>query len=150
MRSRGFTLIEMLLGIAILALISGIAVTSFSNYRQKEAVDKGANQIASLFEKARYQTLSARAGSVYGVQMATTTAILFQDTYSAGATTNTKFTIDPSVEISYSFTGGTNEIKFNKFTAETTATGTITVFLKADSTNKRIITIYSTGVIEQQ
>lgn len=57
MRSQGFTLIELLVGIAVLAILLAVAVPSFSAFRQRTALDGAGEQLASVWNEARFEAL---------------------------------------------------------------------------------------------
>ena len=86
---KGFTLIEVLLTFAIIAIISVIGVMSLSNFNKDKALDIEVEKVLSLVTKARSLTLSALDGSAYGVHFEERKAVLLNGaSYSAGASTN--------------------------------------------------------------
>jgi type IV fimbrial biogenesis protein FimT len=60
MRQRGFTLVEVLISVAILAILLGIAVPQFSNILQSARMTNARNGIYSLFQIARTEALVRR------------------------------------------------------------------------------------------
>lgn len=147
-RIQGFTLVEMLVAVAILVIITTLSIEPFKNFRKNQALDKSATQVVSLLQKARSQTLAQRNSSAYGVRFLADQAIMYQNTY-ATSTLNTAVIIDPYVEISsVNLTGGALQILFVKFTGEVNATGTVTLRLKDEVTRTKTVTIHSTGIVE--
>lgn len=146
--SKGFTLIEILLALGILAIISTLGVMSLSNVNKDKALVVETERVLSLIAKARSFTLSAKEGSAYGVHFETQKAVLFRGvTYTANATTNEIQTVNAEVKISaISLAGGGTEVLFSKLTGATTQTGTITLSSVRNSSQTKTVTIVGTGI----
>lgn len=54
-RARGFTLIELMVSIAVLAVIVAMAVPSFADFRQRRIAEGAADQLVSFFANARFE-----------------------------------------------------------------------------------------------
>lgn len=54
-QARGFTLIELMVSIAVLAVIVAMAVPSFADFRQRRIVEGAADQLVSFFANARFE-----------------------------------------------------------------------------------------------
>ncbi|MCR4311067.1 MAG: type II secretion system GspH family protein [Candidatus Taylorbacteria bacterium] len=147
---RAFTLAEILIVLAVMGIVSVLVVFSFSTITGREALFKKTDVVLSLLRSARGFTLSAKDASVYGVHFESGKAVLFTgSTYSADATSNKVELVSPSVSISsVSLAGGGSDVVFNQFTGETAQYGTVTLSLVASSTQKKTITIFSTGISE--
>lgn len=55
--SKGFTLIELMITITVLAVLLIIAIPSFNDFRQRAAIRGAADQIASFWGDARFEAL---------------------------------------------------------------------------------------------
>ena len=145
---KGFTLIEVLLTFAIIAIISVIGVMSLSNFNKDKALDIEVEKVLSLVTKARSLTLSALDGSAYGVHFEERKAVLFNGaSYSAGASTNEIQTLNGEVKISaISLAGGGSDVVFAKLTGATAQSGTITVAEVRNASQTKVITIAAIGV----
>ena len=147
-RSKGFSLVEMLVVLAVGAVITTIVVGVFSKAPGRQALDKQTSVILSLLEQARGLTLSAKNASVYGVHFETAKAILFTGpTYSAGAASNIGEPVHSSLQISaISLAGGGSDVIFNRLVGDTAQYGTVTLSLLASTTQTKTVTIFSTGI----
>ena len=145
--NRGFTVIELLLSVAIIAVISAIGISAMSPVNTDKALITETEKVLSLIGKARSQTLAAKESSVYGVHFEERKAVLFKgSTYSVGAAGNQMQTLHDEVKISaLALTGGGFEIVFSKLTGATTQSGTVTLTTLRDAGTTKVITITSTG-----
>lgn len=146
--TEGFTLIEVLVSIAILGIITAIGVSSFINFNKREALEVESGKLIALISQARTETLSAKDGSAYGVHFETGKVVLFKGTvYSAGAATNRVQTLNDEVKISaITLTSGAVDVLFKKLSGATLQTGTVTLASIRDTSDTRVITITGTGV----
>ncbi len=146
--SRGISLIEILIVVVIITIISSITVSAFYRFREDVMLDRMAVDVKSLLTKARQQTLTAKDGYAYGVRFNNQQIYLYRGSFSS-STYIQSIVVDPLVGMSSSsFTGGTNDIRFTKFTGEPSATGTINVTLDSDSTRYRTIRVHQSGLAD--
>lgn len=148
---KGFLLIEIIIVIAIIAIIVSISLPSLNAFRNRQALVNTTEDIVSLLNTARIQTLSSLNGNFYGVHFTSTTATLFSGgTYDSGDITNKvinfdSFVILPAANISLN--GAGVDVNFNRLTGDTSQYGTITLQLTSDSATQKVITVNKTGVI---
>lgn len=150
MKQYGFTIVEILIGLAILGIISAITFASFSGLNSANALHASVGLVASNIEQARSLTLASHQGEQYGVHLGTTSITMFTGAhYGASDADNVTIDIDRHVEISnVTLSGGGSDILFQRLTGATHQSGTITLSLKDDSSSTKIITIDATGIIE--
>ena len=146
--SKGFSIVEMLVVLAVGVIIATVVISVFSKAPGRQALDKQTSVVLSLLEHARGLTLSAKNASVYGVHFETAKAILFTGpTYSANAASNVVEPVHSLLQISaISLAGGGSDVVFNRLAGDTAQYGTVTLSLIASSTQSKVITIFATGL----
>ncbi len=146
--SKGFTLVEMLVVIAVTAIIAVIGVSSLANVNTSKAVDIEVEKVVTLITKARSLTMAAKDNVVYGIHFEAKKVVLFKgSTYSAGTSTNQSQPLNAEVKISATaLTGGGAEVVFKKLTGATSQSGTITLAAVRKVSQTKVITILGTGI----
>jgi type IV fimbrial biogenesis protein FimT len=144
---KGFTLVEMLVVLAIIAILLLIAIPQFNKFRQAEVLNAASRDVLSSLEKARSNTLSSVNSSEYGVHFQSDQVIIFKGlTYSVGAVTNESISISEPASITNVTLGGvsgsTGNVYFNRLYGAPSTTGTVTI---STSSLSKTITISATG-----
>jgi prepilin-type N-terminal cleavage/methylation domain-containing protein len=144
---KGFTLVEMLVVLAIIAILLLIATPQFNKFRQAEVLNAASRDVLSSLEKARSNTLSSVNSSEYGVHFQSDQVIIFKGlTYSVGAVTNESISISEPASITNVTLGGvsgsTGNVYFNRLYGAPSTTGTVTI---STSSLSKTITISATG-----
>ena len=149
-RFKGFTLIEILITVCIIAILSGIILTSLSDFRASSDINGSKDEILTTLQEARSLTLSSKNDSNYGVQFSVSSVTLFKGPiYTADDPSNKVHFLPQGAEISsISLTGGASGVLFSRLTGAVSASGTITIRAKAKPEKTRSITISSSGLIE--
>ena len=149
-KSRGFTIIEILFAVAVLVLITAIIIVSWSKLNASQALEKSTASVASVLDEARSLTLSAVGDSQYGVNLQESQLVLFKgDTYLPSDSDNRVTELHSAVGIrNISLSGGGVSVVFKRLTGSTDQYGTVELYLRLATTTKRLINIRATGVIE--
>jgi prepilin-type N-terminal cleavage/methylation domain-containing protein len=149
-QSKGFSLIELVIVIAIALILSSISLSTFFNVSNNQSLSKDTNYAVALIEKARIQTVNDMNSSRYSIRFASSSVVLFQGTtYNASSSANIKFDLSSKVEISsINLTGGAQQASFEYITGKSDATGTVTFRLKQDTSASSTIILYKTGLAE--
>jgi prepilin-type N-terminal cleavage/methylation domain-containing protein len=149
---KGFSLVEIIVTLSILAIISAIVLSSLSSNTDRETLAKNADAAASVLTEARSLTISAKSASNYGIRLASVGPTLFTGTtYSAGASSNRSLALNARVSITnISLTGGGSDVVFSKLTGNTSQNGTFRVTLVSNPSVYKTVTIYKTGLVEVQ
>ena len=148
MHKKGFSLLEIMIVVAIIGILSAIAVINFSAARKAKILETTADGIAFTLEKAKADSVSGKYGQSHGLKFNTGDYISFVgSSYNAGNASNTAYTIDDSFTITNTITDPDDKIVFLRLTGATNNTATVTVSQISDSTKKRDVVIGPLGNI---
>jgi prepilin-type N-terminal cleavage/methylation domain-containing protein len=146
---KGFTVLELLIVIAIIGLLASAITLSFRGITGRETLEKNAQTALSVFAKARFNALNGKAASAYGVQIASSSLTIFPgSSYSAGATSNEVVSLSGVTLDSVSLSGGGTAVTFSMLAGTTSKSGTFR--MTGSSGTPKYFTIYNTGVVEVQ
>jgi len=152
-KNTGFTIIEILVVLAILAVLSIISVAFFISLQKESQLSNVYEEIISTLKVAQNKTLSSQEDSQYGVYFNTATSphqhILFKgNSYSSRDNSFDEIHLIPNITEFYQInTGGDNEIVFDRLTGSTENSGNISLRLKDDNSQTKIIYITNSGTI---
>jgi prepilin-type N-terminal cleavage/methylation domain-containing protein len=146
---KGLTVIEILMVIAILAILAAIILPQFSKMRENQLLKNAISDILSSLNKAQSQTLASVNSSEYGVHFQSDRVIIFKGkVFSSSAEDNETILIGEPVGISNVTLGGVSgasgDMYFNRLSGAPSATGTVAV---SASSISKIITIFATGTV---
>jgi prepilin-type N-terminal cleavage/methylation domain-containing protein len=144
---KGFSVIEILVVVAIIAIISGIVLTSFSSLNKNQALLTETDTILSMLDRARNRSVSSESATEYGLHFASSSVVLFVGkTYPAGSSTNETENINSRLTVSsINLTGGASDLYFKRISGKASATGTVVLSIAGGGQSKTI-TIYNTGL----
>lgn len=147
---RGFTLLEILIGLFILILLSVIMVSVLIGVRDSRQLNKAIDEISSVLNEARALTLGSKDDSQFGVFFENSRAVLFKGAvYSEGAPDNKQVDLSNQVEIfNINFTGDT--LVFERLTGDANPAGDVSIRLKKDVSKSKTIFINERGIIYVQ
>lgn len=149
--NRGVSFFEFIIVVAIMGIILAVSIPSFASFRNRQVVRNTAEELVSLLNDARNDTLLSKSSNYYSVHIENSRAVLFTGgTFDTNALTNRVITFDTLVtapSLNISLNGGGVDVKFDRLTGDTSQYGTIQVSLISDSTIKKIITINKLGVV---
>lgn len=140
---RGFSLIEMLLSVAIISLLVGLSMPVYQSFQQRNDLDLTTQSVAEMLRRAQTYARGVKSDSPWGVRVSAGSAVLFKGT--SYATRDTNFdeatTLSPALSVS-----GLSDIHFSKLTAIPSTTGSVTL---TDNTinETRTITINAKGMV---
>ncbi|HWC57509.1 MAG TPA: type II secretion system protein [Candidatus Paceibacterota bacterium] len=144
--SHGFSLLEVVIALAIIGLLVSVVSVPFAKFRRTQALENSTNAVVAVLNDARTKTFGAYDDSAYSVHLDTTVATLFSGTtYAQGAAGNESAPYEYPVTATWSIQGGGSIISFNRLTGTTASYGTITLGLPDGTT--RTVTIGALGTI---
>ena len=145
--SFAFTLVETLVVIGIIVLVSSISLISIASLSRREALSANSAALVTRLRDARARTLASVGGMQHGVAIATTSVTFFRgSTYDPASTTNDVFTLSGYVNASTTL----GVVVFERITGNASASGTIEMFLVADPSKKKLITVQTSGLVNVQ
>lgn len=145
--TQGFTLVEVLVVLALITLLSYVALIGYSKQRTQATLRAAAEDIQFQLEGARADALAGKNGEAQGIKFATDSYIRFGgETYSSSDSSNQTKSIDEQLLISTTLSGD-ETIVFDRLTGATGGTATVTVALRDDLTKFRQLVIGPRGDI---
>lgn len=145
----GLTLIELLISIAILAVVAILVTSGFNSFRESTQLNEAHSAILGMLKDARSRTLSSEKNTQYGVHFETSQVVIFSgSSYSSGFSSNEPYTLPSLARISSINFGGSADIVFARLTGSASANGTITIESFSNPSKTKTITIISSGVVE--
>ncbi len=140
---KGFTLLEVLIGIFIVSILATLVALPFSKLNSGQTLEKSSMLIVSVLDDARSRTLSSQGGKRYGVDLYNDKLVLLPDY----ATT----TLSSKVGIrNININGGTTTISFNRLTGATAQYGSFEVYLLSSASSSKKIIINNAGAVEYE
>jgi prepilin-type N-terminal cleavage/methylation domain-containing protein len=144
-REAGFSLIELLLCVAIIGLLTGMTLPLYQSYQNSNDVDLDTQSVAAMLRRAELYARTMNGDNSWGVKVQSGSATLFKGaSYATRDTTVDETDALPSV---ITFSGTLSEVVFTKFTATPSATGTIILTHTANN-DARTITLNAKGMVD--
>ncbi len=144
---QGFTLIEIVLGIAISAIILGLVLFGFANYRQREILKVATAEVVSVLRQARSKTLVAEGDSAYGVHFDRDQVVLFAGSNYLSADPANEISVLPT-EIGLATTSlGVNQVVFDRLSGQADSAGTLYVYWRSEVAASTTVIISEAGII---
>jgi prepilin-type N-terminal cleavage/methylation domain-containing protein len=85
MKKSGFTLIELMVVIAIMSIAAGIAIPNIIGWIPNYRLGKAAGDMASAFQKARLSAIKGHTDMVVSINLGNNSYMIFQDDGAGGA-----------------------------------------------------------------
>lgn len=151
--SRGFALIELLVVVIILVVLMAITIPSMISFQKTPQLNNSFEEVVNALRVAQNKTISSEENSQYGVYFNTATVphqyILFKG--ASYALRDSAYDQVKSISNLSEFydinTGGGNQIVFDKLTGFTANFGNVSLRLKEDTSQTKIIYIDNSGII---
>lgn len=144
---KGISIAEIIVVVAILSVILAVALSQFSEMRERQVLKSAVSNILSSLNKAQAQTTASLQSSSYGVHLESNQVIIFKGmVFSSGDPDNEVMEIKSPANISNVTFGGVSgnsgDVYFNRIWGTPNHIGTITVSTPSLS---KIITVSFTG-----
>jgi len=143
----GFTLLELVLVVAIVAVLAAIISGPLIRFRNSQSLQNTTNAVVAVLSSARAKTLAGVNDSSYSARLLSDRVVLYVGTtYDSAAATNQITMFETPVTLgTVSLNGGGVDVKFARLTGATTNHGTIILTLPDGQT--RTITVTATGSV---
>lgn len=139
---KGFTLIEVLLVVSMIAIVAGFSSVVYNHYQQSNQLTLSVEILSQALYTAQLNSKSAKNDSVWGVKIQSEDIVVFQGQDFETRDTSNDMIFDIPVVITKS---GLEEIVFEKFSGDPQSTGEI--FL-SNSQKSETVRVNSFGLIE--
>lgn len=140
--NQGFTLIEIVLTVAVLAILFRVTVPVFLGFQSRSALESAVNTTVGGLRQAQTFARTGSGDGQWGVKMADGAVTVFQG--ASYATRNA--TLDETTDIAPAITPtGLTEVVFSKLSGDPTTTGTI--ILTTQNNEAKSITINAKGTL---
>ncbi len=147
MKHSGFALLELVVSVAVLALILGAGWFSFSSYAARQELKSGSARVVALMTDARSKTLAGEQGAAWGVHFESDRAVLFKaPSYNPTGADNKTETMPRRIIISAN-TFPSNEVVFARLTGSANV-GSVTLSARGNTSVSKIISVNTLGVVE--
>ena len=143
--SRGFTVVELLIVVAMFSLIAGFAPAFYSRFLSQDAVAETADRLAGSLRNAQGYSLAGKGNLPWGVALNGGALVLFQGNSFAtrNAALDRRVAVPSSVSVS-----GFSETVFARVSGVPTAP--LTVLLTASGGASRTVTMNVLGVVSRK
>ena len=143
----GFTLLEALIALAVLAVLATIIVSGLASFRETAALTQAVDETLELLREARAKTLGSEGATGYGVHFSSGSVTLFPGgTYAAGNPANVTVTLPNAVTVSnIALSTTTGNVVFERLSGQSPAAGTVS-FTAIRSGRTKVIQILSSGI----
>lgn len=142
MNQSGFTMLEVLLSVALIALIAGLSIPVYQTLQLRNELDIAAATTAQTLRRAQVLSRAVDGDTSWGLYAQSGSITLFQGTSYAGRNTGFDEVFSVPTTITPS---GTQEFVYAKFSGLPQSIGTLT--LTSDNNETRNITINEKGTI---
>jgi len=151
MYKRGFTLIEIIITISIIAILAVVGFVQYQTFQKNIRLTTESEKLIQILQLARDNTVSSVGGQQYGVHIEEAQYTLFTgDTYDALSNDNHVHTLSDEIEIySTELAGGGDDVVFERISGETAHSGHIFIRIK-NTSKERSIGVESSGQIGEE
>ena len=142
-RQAGFTLLEVMLSVAIITVLTGVTLPLYESFVRRNDLDLTAQSVAAAIRRAETYARANNGDSVWGVAFRASGVTVYKGTSYAGRNSgfDETVTIPGSVSVS-----GLSEVNFAKLSAAPSVTGAVT--LTSTTNDVRTVTVNAKGMVD--
>jgi len=145
---KGFTMLELIIVIAIVALLTSGMTATYSAFLVRNEVSTTGWKMVDAFNRARVYAMMGRLDKEWGVHFETSKFVLFEgSSYNAADPTNQLFPILSGYQFTnINLNGGGSNVIFNKISGETDEYGSVDI-VSLDGSSSETIDVNKVGRI---
>lgn len=148
-----FTLIELIITMAIIAILAGVGFISIFNYKQRQGLSSTTQEIIEVLRNAQNRSLSQESSTRWGVYFnnpasGTDFYELFQGASYATATSVSKSVLASNIQFDIPASGSSSTIIFSPITGLPNVATTIKISLISSPTSSSTISVNINGKIQ--
>jgi prepilin-type N-terminal cleavage/methylation domain-containing protein len=141
MQARGFTLIEVLLSVAIMGLLAGLSIPIYQSFLNRNDLSNNTEAVASSLRRAQTYARASKEDSTWGVKVQSGVITLFKGSSYASRSSG----LDETVTLPGNVTAsGMDELYFSKLYGVPNTTGTITL---TSNNETKTVTLNAKGLV---
>lgn len=152
---KGFTLIEILVGLAFISILSSMAVITYVRAQRKASLDTLSQQTVSILRRAQQKAIAQEEETAWGVHFENPTSTPAFIALFTGAAYNpinireSSFLPKPLIFITPA-SGATADVIFSKFTGTPAGPQDIVIQVEGEPALTRTITVNAAGIVSVQ
>jgi len=146
--NQGFSVIEILVVLAVLMIVSGLVVPGFNFFRRQNSLNATAQEIINTLRLTQNKTLASEGNSSFGIYFESDKYTIFKGAaFVESSLNNEVHAIDTSLRISAIDLNIPPAVVFERLTGNTTNYGTITLERIDDVSQNKIIFVDPSGSV---
>jgi prepilin-type N-terminal cleavage/methylation domain-containing protein len=138
-QKRGFTIIEMLLSISIIALLSSLSFPFYRAFLLRNDLDIATNTVVQTARRAQSMSINGEDDSAWGISFVSGKVVLYKGNSYASRDTSRDEIYSVSDGVLFS---GQNDVNYSKLYGKPSVTGSIVL----TSNDTRTVTINEKGI----
>ncbi len=144
---KGFTLVEMIIVLAIIGILISISVVAFINARKSNELTTQTDKLLLMIEQARALALNGKGNGNVGIRLSSTTYEIFVGNSYVSSADNKLGRVEGPYWIETTLPFPNPEIIFTRLGGVPNRTGTISIVDTRDGSRKKTISIGNQGDI---
>ncbi|MEK7481863.1 MAG: type II secretion system protein [Patescibacteria group bacterium] len=152
--NKGFTLLELLLVMAILIILGTVAFNAYYNFQLEVKVDEEANRIKQILRQVQQKAISGEQNAKWGARFVNATSsdqyydVFYGNSYSAGTSTD-RYYLATGIDFTSPSSSSTLDVIFNKRTGINSSSSDITITIKTETSDIiKSVTTTARGLIQ--